>query len=176
MVIFLTMQRLSSNDLDNRITSMMIFEEYLWVGTGNSLLHVFKLSSTATTPGECIQQLAKQNERSSDHREQKARSMSVRSNMDEGLVSEKNLLMTISPGEYKERKINQAEDSFPREDTPNRFKKRAFGKTFYRQIHREKTLDVKRDGVYKVEHLWTGCVKHTEKECMKVTAIKPIVR
>lgn len=156
----------------------MIHENLLWIGTGGASFHLFRLSSP-TIPDEKIQKLVKLRERYTSRFEEKLSQSSVRArpeSTDEGLVNEKNLVMTISPGEHTDKHLREGSDKNASENPPSRLSRRAFGKTFYRQIRREMPQELRRDGLYKLDHLWSGIVSDDGKEAAKVTAIKPIIR
>ena len=159
----------------------MVHEDSVWIGTGSASFHTFKISSTVSgKPGEQKRQLEKLKQSNTSQFERRvSQSMVVKDNGDEGLVSEKkSLLMTVTPGEdLRDPEKDTPLDPMVVNSLPSshrQLSRKAFGRTFYRQIRREMQLEAKREGLYQLEHTWSGCLN--DKECPKVTTIKPIIR
>ena len=163
---------------------MMIFKDIVWVGTGDASFHVFKLSSTIDMPEEQARHIAKLKQRSIE-RETSQHCVLPKGDLknDEGLVNERqrqmSSVMRASKGELQQTSKRQQEKQGEIDneaDGSSRLRRREFGKTFYRRIRKDATnLDLKRDEMYQLGHLWSGHLNHDEKDCPKVTTIKPII-
>ena len=167
--------------MDDRITVIMVNKDTLWIGTGSASFHTFKICSTTSKPDEQKRQLEKLKQKSVGRFERTvSQSLIIRgrnSETDEGLVNEPDLTRTIGPAAQRSKlDDNSAEENQDRRNSDRLLNRQAFGRTFYRRIRRDNPsiTDLKRDGLYELKHLWSDDIDHGEKECPKVTTVKPI--
>lgn len=145
---------------------MSVIDNILWVGTGNASIHVFKLSSAYSEPSERVQQIAQASKK--DPTEELNYSLRVIQD-DVGLLGKRKESFTL-PVRRSVKTTTHVETNVKK----RREDRRMFGEGFQKRSRQEYLQELKNEGVYEMEHLWSSKIYPGSQECLRVTVMKQI--